>query len=563
MNNGIITTLLQNKLINKDDISQIKDLMISNSISCVEAIAFIKYDLSEEHIMNSLSLFSGIPLFDIRTYCLERLPTTNLSSTFILAYKVLPIELYKNQLTLAVVYPLSKELCTQISFITGYSISLVLANEKHLMPILNLQSNSLKINENHNTNDVDFISDGNKIFTEDWSINSESDDKPVAKFVHRIIYDAVKLGASDIHFEPYEKNYRIRYRIDGVLTEASTPSLELKDKIITRIKVVAKIDIAEKRVPQDGRLRLQLESNQTIDFRVSTLPTVFGEKAVLRILNRNAATLNIGELGLDDNQQQILLDAIKRPYGMILVTGPTGSGKTVTLYSILNLLNESSRNISTIEDPIEIPISGINQVAVNEKTNLDFSTALRAFLRQDPDVIMVGEIRDFETASMAVKAAQTGHLVLSTLHTNDAAASLTRLLNLGVPIYNIGDAILLIVAERLVRKLCRLCKQRGEYSVHELINAGFTELEISGGFMPYIATGCEYCNYSGYKGRVGIFEVMPIDDEIKVLILNHANSATIKDIASKNGVNSLRRSGLDKVKHGITSLTEIEAHINC
>lgn len=562
MSNEIITILLQNKLIDKDDISQVHSLVVNNKVSLVEAVLSIKNELSECDVMNSLSFSSGVKVFDIKSYDLKLLPSTNLTSKFILNHKILPIELRDNNLTLAVIDPFNKALFTQISFITGLNVDVVLVSEKHLMPIIKQINSGWQVYEGQKTNDIDFVFDNIKMLADDWSINSDSDDKPVAKFIHQIIYDAVKLGASDIHFEPYETFYRIRYRIDGVLSEISTLSLDLKDKIATRIKVVSKIDIAEKRIPQDGQLRLLVNKDQIVDFRVSTLPTAFGEKIALRILDHNKGALNICDLGLDGNQQKILLNVINRPYGMILVTGPTGSGKTITLYSMLHFLNDASRNISTVEDPIEIPIAGINQVAVNEKTNLDFSIALRAFLRQDPDIIMVGEIRDAETASMAVKAAQTGHLVLSTLHTNNASSALTRLTSLGVPIYNLGDSILLIMAERLVRKLCMSCKQLGEYSYEELIDAGFSDFEISDGLMPYIAVGCEECNHSGYQGRIGVFEVMQINDEIKRLILDRADSVTIEDMARKNGAQSLRRSGLDKVKHGITSLNEIEVHIN-
>lgn len=558
MQNKIIAILLQNELINNEDVHQIQDLMM-NDISCVQAILLIKNEFSEISLMNLLSFVFKMPLVEITNYDLDKLPKTNLTSRFILNHKLLPLEFCDRKLVLAVTEPLDEELCSQISFITGSDIiDTVLICEHELISII--QNKYGEVHDSQTTKGLDFT-DRDKILSYEDSSNSDNGDKSVIKLVHKIICDAVKQRASDIHFEPYEDIYRIRYRIDGVLTEASTLSLDLKDIIIARIKVISKIDIAEKRIPQDGKLQLLID-NQTIDFRVSTLPTAFGEKIVLRILDRNATSINIGDLGLDETQQKILLAAINRPYGMILVTGPTGSGKTVTLYSILNLLNQTSCNISTIEDPIEIPITGINQVMVNEKANLDFAVALRAFLRQDPDVIMVGEIRDTETASMAVKAAQTGHLVLSTLHTNSSANALTRLLSLGVPPYNVGDAILLIVAERLVRKLCLCCKAFGKYSNRELSAAGFIAFEIDQGFMPYVAIGCEKCNYSGYKGRIGIFEVMPIDDEIKRLILNGANSVVIEDVARKNGVKSLRENALDKVRLGITSLTEIEAHIN-
>jgi type IV pilus assembly protein PilB len=383
----------------------------------------------------------------------------------------------------------------------------------------------------------------------------------VVKFIQKVMIDAITDGASDIHFEPYEKYYRIRFRVDGELREITQPPIVLKEKIASRIKVISRLDISEKRVPQDGRMKLVLSKDRAIDFRVSTLPTLHGEKLVLRILDPSSAMLGIDALGYEPEQRKAMLGAIERPYGMILVTGPTGSGKTVSLYTCLNLLNKPGINISTAEDPAEINLAGINQVNVNEKAGLTFASALRAFLRQDPDIIMVGEIRDVETAEISIKAAQTGHLVLSTLHTNDAPTTLTRMLNMGVPAFNIASSVILITAQRLARRLCS-CKKSVDLPVEALIEAGFHEEELDGSWKPYKATGCERCKGSGYKGRVGIYQVMPISDEMRRLIMRGGNAMEIADQARLEGIADLRQSGLLKVRQGVTSLEEVMAVTN-
>ena len=392
--------------------------------------------------------------------------------------------------------------------------------------------------------------------------NPDVDDAPVVRYLQKILVDAISAGVSDIHFEPYERFYRIRYRLDGQLMEIAQPPLAIKDKMASRIKVISKLDISEKRVPQDGRMKLVLSKNRAIDFRVSTLPTLYGEKLVLRILDAAGTKLGIEALGYEPDQQQLLLSAIKRPYGMILVTGPTGSGKTVSQYTCLNILNQPGVNISTAEDPAEIQLAGINQVNLNEKAGLTFATALRAFLRQDPDIIMVGEIRDIETADIAVKAAQTGHLVLSTLHTNDAPATLMRLANMGVAPFNIASSVILITAQRLARKLCTQCKRPEDIPPEALLQAGFGEEDLDGAWQAFGPAGCDSCKGTGYKGRLGIYEVMPISDEMRQLIMRSANALDIADQAQKEGVKNLRQSGLLKVKQGVTSLEEIEAVTN-
>ena len=386
--------------------------------------------------------------------------------------------------------------------------------------------------------------------------NSEVDDAPVVRFLQKILLDAINQGASDLHFEPYEKFYRIRMRVDGELRDFAQPPLAIKEKLASRIKVISRLDISEKRVPQDGRMKLVVGPGRAIDFRVSTLPTLFGEKIVMRILDSSSAKLGIDALGYDPDQKQMLLDAIHRPYGMILVTGPTGSGKTVSLYTCLHLLNEPGINISTAEDPAEINLPGVNQVNVNDKAGLTFAAALRSFLRQDPDVIMVGEIRDLETADISIKAAQTGHMVLSTLHTNDAPTTLTRLANMGVPSFNIASSVILITAQRLARRLCT-CKAPLDVDEDALIKVGFTDEDLAGDWRPLRAVGCERCGNSGYKGRVGIYQVMPISEDMQRLILANGNSMQIADQARSEGVRDLRRSGLLKVMQGVTSIEEV------
>jgi type IV pilus assembly protein PilB len=375
------------------------------------------------------------------------------------------------------------------------------------------------------------------------------------RFLQKMLIDAINARASDLHFEPYEYHYRVRFRIDGELREITQPPIAIKDKLASRIKVISRLDIAEKRVPQDGRMKLKFGS-RAIDFRVSTLPTLFGEKIVIRILDPSSAKLGIEALGYEKVEKDRLMATIQRPYGMVLVTGPTGSGKTVSLYTCLNILNQPGVNISTVEDPAEINLPGVNQVNVNDKAGLTFAAALKSFLRQDPDVIMVGEIRDLETADIAIKAAQTGHMVMSTLHTNDAPTTLTRLLNMGVAPFNIAASVLLITAQRLARRLCENCKVLAEYPKEAMLKAGFTEQDLASGWKPYRAVGCSACN-NGYKGRLGIYQVMPITETIQQMILSEGTANDIANQARKDGVRDLRQSGLIKVKAGMTTLEEV------
>ena len=383
----------------------------------------------------------------------------------------------------------------------------------------------------------------------------------MVKFLHKMLLDAFNMRASDLHFEPYEHSYRVRFRIDGELREIASPPIAIKEKLASRIKVISRLDISEKRVPQDGRMKLKVGPDRVIDFRVSTLPTLFGEKIVIRILDPNSAKMGVDALGYEADEKKRLLDAIQRPYGMILVTGPTGSGKTVSLYSCLNLLNKPGVNISTAEDPSEINMPGVNQVNVNEKAGLTFAAALKSFLRQDPDVIMVGEVRDLETADISIKAAQTGHLVLSTLHTNDAPTTLTRMRNMGIAPFNIASSVILITAQRLARRLCPQCKQPHDVPPETLLEAGYTGSQLDGSWVPYKAVGCNACN-NGYKGRIGIYQVMPISEEMQQIILRDGSALDIAAQAKLEGIKSLRDSGLDKVKLGVTSLEEVLAVTN-
>jgi type IV pilus assembly protein PilB len=389
----------------------------------------------------------------------------------------------------------------------------------------------------------------------DTGVDAKGDDTPVVKFINKVLVDAIRRGASDIHFEPYETEYRVRLRIDGILKQVARVPVKLNPRIAARLKVMSQLDIAEKRVPQDGRIKLNLSKRQQIDFRVSTLPTLFGEKIVLRILDGGAAKLGIEKLGYEEDQKHLFIEAVQKPYGMVLVTGPTGSGKTVSLYTALNILNDDSRNISTVEDPVEIRVPGINQVQMNTKRGMTFAAALRSFLRQDPDVIMVGEIRDLETAEIAVKAAQTGHMVLSTLHTNDAPQTIARLMNMGVAPFNITSSVTLVIAQRLARRL-HDCKQPQQLPASVLLEEGFTQEEIDAGITLYEAVGCSECT-EGYKGRTGIYQVMPMTDEIQAIILASGNVQQINEAAERSGVRDLRKSALMKVRHGVTSLAEI------
>jgi len=497
------------------------------------------------------------PLLDLREFNIANMPDKVIDTKLMQRLRVIPIAQRGKRISVAISDPSQTQSLEQIQFQTAATIEPIIVQHDVLLQMLEGfgKNSEQKLNERlDNSLDSDLLLEDAQVSTE--VDTSEVDDAPVVRFLQKIMLDAINAGASDIHFEPFEKFYRIRLRVDGILHEHAQPPLSIREKLASRIKVLARLDIAEKRVPQDGRMKLALSPIRAIDFRVSTLPTLFGEKIVLRILDATQAQMGIDALGYEPDQRETLLNAIQRPYGMILVTGPTGSGKTVSLYTCLNILNKPGINIATAEDPAEINLPGVNQVNVNDKAGLTFAVALRAFLRQDPDVVMVGEIRDLETADIAVKAAQTGHMVFSTLHTNDASSTLVRLLNMGVAPFNIASSVILITAQRLARRLCT-CKKPAEILDEILIQAGFSAEELDGSWHPYEPVGCDRCSGSGYKGRVGIYEIMPISQEIERIILENGTAPEIERQARSEGVKSLRQSGLVKVKHGQTSLEEV------
>ena len=503
----------------------------------------------------------GYPLLDLGTFSPDALPVNAIDPKLMQAQRVVALARRGNKLSVALSDPTNTQALDQIKFQSESTVEPVIVAHDTLLALLANIAKSAEQDLSElagEQGDIEFADEEPQTQAAEAAAAAaaEVEDAPIVRFLNKVLMDAITLGASDIHFEPYEKQYRIRLRVDGVLRDHLAPPLSIRDKLVSRIKVLAKLDISEKRVPQDGRMRLVLSPTKTIDFRVSTLPTLFGEKTVMRILDATQAQMGIDALGYDPDQKALLIDAITRPYGMVLVTGPTGSGKTVSLYSCLNLLNKPGINISTAEDPAEINLPGVNQVNVNERAGLTFPVALKAFLRQDPDIIMVGEIRDLETADIAIKAAQTGHMVFSTLHTNDAPSTLTRLMNMGVAPFNIASSVILITAQRLARRLCT-CKQPLDIGRDTLKAAGFRDTDFDGDWKPYGPVGCERCLGSGYKGRVGIYQIMPITPAIEALILAHGNAMQIAAQAEAEGVNSLRRSGLLKVKQGLTSLEEV------
>jgi type IV pilus assembly protein PilB len=503
----------------------------------------------------------GHPLLDLSSIDIDQLPKDIIDKKLVGAARILALRKRGNRLAIAVSDPTNFQALDQVKFQTQLALDIVVVEHDKLMKVVETASRSVAQSlESMVDDDVNFddlmAEDAGEANDAGAAAAAEVDDAPVVRFLQKLLLDAISEGASDLHFEPYEKFYRVRFRVDGMLREVAQPPLAIRERLVTRIKVISKLDISEKRVPQDGRMKLALSGQRAIDFRVSTLPTLYGEKVVMRILDPSQAKLGIDALGYDPDQKEALMAAIQRPYGMVLVTGPTGSGKTVSLYTCLNILNQPGVNISTAEDPAEIQLAGINQVNVNEKAGLTFAAAMKSFLRQDPDIIMVGEIRDIETADIAIKAAQTGHMVMSTLHTNDAPATLTRLGNMGVPAFNIVSSIILITAQRLARRLCT-CKQPTELTRDALLAAGFKEPDLDGSWVPYKPVGCERCKNSGYKGRLGIYQVMPISEPIQQIILRGGSSLEIAQQAQLDGVSDLRQSGLRKVKQGLTSIEEV------
>jgi type IV pilus assembly protein PilB len=512
--------------------------------------------VSAADLAHTLSSALALPVLDLASIDQERLPRNVLDAKLVNQYQVVVLGKRGNRLFVGGADPTDQEAVDRIKFATQLAPEWVIVEYDKLSKLLSSTGGG-------GSDTIESLADGDFDFdvTEDTSEqdNAESvaevEDAPVVRFLQKMLIDAINARASDLHFEPFEYNYRVRFRVDGELREITQPPIAIKDKLASRIKVISRLDIAEKRVPQDGRMKLKF-GQRAIDFRVSTLPTLFGEKIVIRILDPSSAKLGIDALGYEKIEKERLLEAIKRPYGMVLVTGPTGSGKTVSLYTCLNLLNQPGVNISTVEDPAEINMPGVNQVNVNDKAGLNFSTALKAFLRQDPDIIMVGEIRDLETADIAIKAAQTGHLVMSTLHTNDAPKTLTRLLNMGVAPFNIASSVLLITAQRLARRLCESCKTTADFPRDALKKAGFDDSMLDGSWKSYRAVGCSACN-NGYKGRLGIYQVMPITEAIQRIILAEGSALDIESQAQKEGVRTLRQAGLVKVRSGMTTLEEI------
>jgi len=509
-------------------------------------------------LAHTLSSTFSAPLLDLNAVDPARLPKGLLDNKICADYRVLVLSKRGNKLIVATADPSDQAAAEKIKFSTQLGVDWVIAEYDKLSKLVEASTVTVTEAMEHIVGgDFEFEDiPAEAVNEEEEKAASDVEDAPIVKFLHKMLMDAFTMRASDLHFEPYEHTYRVRFRIDGELREITSPPTAIKDKLASRIKVISRMDISEKRIPQDGRMKLKMGPDRVIDFRVSTLPTLFGEKIVIRILDPSSAKLGIDALGYDKEEKDRLLKAIERPYGMIFVTGPTGSGKTVSLYTCLNLLNKPGVNIATAEDPSEINLPGVNQVNVNDKAGLTFAAALKSFLRQDPDIIMVGEIRDLETADISIKAAQTGHMVLSTLHTNDAPGTLTRMRNMGIAAFNIASSVILITAQRLARRLCLTCKEPIDLPNSVLLEAGFKSSDLDGTWKPYRPVGCSACN-NGYKGRVGIYQVMPISEEIQRLILKDASAMDIAKQAELDGVRSLRQSGLLKVKQGLTSLEEV------
>ncbi|MGL4231105.1 MAG: type IV-A pilus assembly ATPase PilB [Casimicrobium sp.] len=559
---GLGRALVQQDVLRQQDAEQTQTAANNASMTFVEQLVASKKVTAANLAVFASNTF-GVPLFDLNAFDTTTINPEWIDVKIITARRALPLHKRGNRLYVAVSDPTNLQALEEFRFKTNLIAEPVIVEDdklaKAIMVVADRNDRTLSKLVGGDEMDLD-LSSGEVVPVDDDT--GDVDDAPVVKYIQKILLDAINASVSDIHFEPYEKFFRIRYRLDGVLVEVAQPPIVIKDKVASRIKVISKLDISEKRVPQDGRMKLQLTKNRSIDFRVSTLPTLYGEKIVMRILDSSNAMIGIDALGYEPDQKKILLDAIQRPYGMVLVTGPTGSGKTISLYTCLGILNKPGINISTAEDPAEINMPGVNQVNVNDKAGLTFAAALKSFLRQDPDIIMVGEIRDLETADISIKAAQTGHLVLSTLHTNDAPTTLTRLLNMGVAPFNVASSVLLITAQRLARRLCSQCKAPFDLPTETLLQAGFKEDELDGSWVPYKPVGCDACKGTGYKGRVGIYEVMPVTEEIQKIIMSNGNSIEIAAQAQREGVRNLRQSGLWKVKQGMTSLEEVEATTN-
>ncbi|ADI28987.1 type IV-A pilus assembly ATPase PilB [Methylotenera versatilis] len=560
---GLARTLIQEKLLSEDEANAIQAQATSVKNPFISQLITSR-KLTAQVIAEASAKAFGFPYFNLDAFNPDYLPAKKIDTKLMQTNRVLALQVRNNILYVAISDPTNLHALDSVQFQMGMALSPVVVEDDKLGRWIDKISEASDTSMKSMSLDDDYDLGGDDVASvEDEVQTQEVDDAPVVKFLNKMLLDAINMGASDLHFEPYEKFYRVRYRVDGILREITQPPLAIKEKLASRIKVISSMDISEKRIPQDGRMKLVLSKTRTIDFRVSTLPLINGEKIVMRILDPSSATLGIEALGYEPVQKERLLSAVSRPYGLVLVTGPTGSGKTVSLYTCLNILNSPDVNIATAEDPCEIPLAGINQVNVNDKQGLTFAAALKSFLRQDPDIIMIGEIRDLETADMAIKAASTGHMVLSTLHTNDAPSTLTRLLNMGVAPFNIASAVSLITAQRLARRLCKNCKVPLDVPKEALYGVGFTEDDFKDEWQLYGPKegGCELCN-NGYKGRVGIYQVMPITDAISRIIMKSGTAHDIADQAKLEGVKDLRQSGLMKVMQGLTSIEEVEACTN-
>ncbi len=560
---GLARILVQEDLLSEDEAGKVQSQADTQKSPFITELIKTNKNISALKVAEASSKAFGFPYFNLDALNPDYLPAKSIDTKLMQSNRVIALQSRNNVLFVGLSDPTNLHSLDSVQFQMGMTLTPIIVEDDKLSKWIDKVVESQDTSMTSLVVDDDFELDMGAEDSVEEDATQEIDDAPVVKFLQKMLLDAINMGASDLHFEPYEKFYRIRYRIDGELRDIAQPPLAIKDKLASRIKVISSLDISEKRIPQDGRMKLVLSKTRTIDFRVSTLPLIHGEKIVMRILDPASATLGIEALGYEAAQKETLLDAVQRPYGLVLVTGPTGSGKTVSLYTCLNILNNPGVNISTAEDPAEIPLAGINQVNVNDKQGLTFAVALKSFLRQDPDIIMIGEIRDLETADMAIKAASTGHMVLSTLHTNDAPSTLTRLMNMGVAPFNIASAVSLITAQRLARRLCKNCKVPVEAPKEALLKVGFLE-EDFGEEMKVFGPkegGCEICN-GGYKGRVGIYQVMPITEEISRIILNNGNAVDIAEQAKKEGVNDLRRSGILKVMQGLTSIAEVESCTN-
>ncbi|SNS22215.1 type IV pilus assembly protein PilB [Noviherbaspirillum humi] len=552
---GLARALVQANRLSASQAETINKKAVADKTTFIDAL-LASQSLDARSLASFCAETFGYPLLDLSVLDPAYLPKEIIDPKLMQKQRVVALSKRGNKVAVAISDPTNTQTLDQIKFQTEMTVEPVIVEHNVLVSLIEKLTQTAEQSLNELVGEEFEVEIDDEAAAPVDAANADVDDAPVVRFLQKILMDAINMGASDLHFEPFEKFYRIRFRVDGVLREVAQPPLAIKEKLASRIKVISKLDISEKRVPQDGRMKLALSKSRAIDFRVSTLPTLFGEKIVMRILDPSQAQMGIDALGYDADQKALLLDAIQRPYGMVLVTGPTGSGKTVSLYTCLNILNKPGINISTAEDPAEINLPGVNQVNVNDKAGLSFAVALKAFLRQDPDIIMVGEIRDLETADIAIKAAQTGHMVFSTLHTNDAPSTLTRLMNMGVAPFNIASSVIMITAQRLARRLCS-CKQPTIIPQETLLEAGFREADIDDGWTPYKAVGCERCNGTGYKGRVGIYQIMPISENIERIILAHGTALEIEEQARRDGVKTLREAGLVKVKQGLTSLEEI------